>query len=146
MDLRLRALSMPRKPTSRPAPTNLRTPATTFIGRGHDLLALRQLFSEKERFVTVLGAAGLGKTRLAIRFGESALRSYEGGVWFCDLTEVREVDGICTAVAPVLNLPLSARGTVEDAVTRLGKRLASFNRALLILDNFEHLAEHANAT
>ena len=58
-------------------PHNLPAPLTSFIGREADIAALRQLLAE-HRLVTLTGAGGVGKTRLAIQVGEEALADFAG--------------------------------------------------------------------
>jgi len=49
------------------------------------------------RLVSVLGVGGTGKTRFALRFGWTWLGDFPGGVWFCDLSQARSIDGIVSA-------------------------------------------------
>ncbi len=85
---------------------------------------------------------GSGKTRLATRFGWTWLGDYPGGVWFCDLSQARSLDGIASAVAHGLDVPLDK----GDPVARLGAAIAGRGRCLVILDNFEQVARHAEET
>lgn len=98
--------------------------------------------STGRRLLTLRGPGGMGKTRLARRYGWRSLPRWSGGVWFADLTEARSVDGIAAAVAAGLEVPLMP----GDAVAQLGHALDARGRALVILDNFEHVAAHAEAT
>ena len=113
-----------------------------FIGRQADLLALARRLDADARLVSILGIGGTGKTRLVTRYGWSWLGDYPGGVWFCDLSEAREVDGIIHAVARALDVPLGK----EDPVTQLGHAIAARGRCLLLFDNFEQVARHAAET
>lgn len=132
-------------------PTNLAPQATSFIGRVAELADLHQLFRHGSRLITLLGPGGTGKTRLSLQFA-SQLVSYfgpnaspeirRGGTWFCDLTEARDIDGICQAVARALGVPLSP----TDPVTQLGHSIAARGEAMLVLDNFEQVVGHASAT
>jgi len=63
-------------------------------------------------------------------------------VWFCDLAQARSVDGIASAVALGLDVPLDK----DDPVARLGTAIAGRGLCLVILDNFEQVARHAEAT
>lgn len=114
----------------------LPTPATPFIGRRRALRSLAELFDRGERLVTIVGAGGIGKTRLAVEHGR---RRAERGdtVRFIDLTEQHDAEGLATAVARTLQ----ARGTTGDDVVTALKRL---RRGLLILDNFEQVASFAS--
>ena len=73
------------------------------------------------------------------RFGWSWLGDFPGGVWFCDLAQARSVDGIVNAVAQGLDVPLGS----DDPVVQLGHAIAGRGRCLVILDNFEQVARHA---
>lgn len=113
-----------------------------FVGRRSSLRALAQRFDEGARLVSLLGIGGGGKTRLATRFGWSWLGAFPGGVWFCDLSPARSIEGLASAVAQGLELPLGQ----EDPVVQIGQALAGRGRCLLILDTFEHLARWAEPT
>lgn len=113
-----------------------------FIGRGPELAALSERFQGGTRLVTLLGPGGIGKTRLAARYGRTCLPSWPGGVWFVDLTEARTRDGIAAAVGETLAVPLSG----GDVVEQLGDAIAHRGPCLLILDNFEQVAEQASST
>jgi predicted ATPase/class 3 adenylate cyclase/Tfp pilus assembly protein PilF len=113
-----------------------------FVGRQDALQALADRFDAGARLVSVLGMGGTGKTRLANRFAWTRLGDYPGGVWFCDLSQARHAAGIHLAVAQGLELTL-VRG---DPVAQLAHALAGRQRCLVILDNFEQVAAHAEAT
>jgi predicted ATPase/class 3 adenylate cyclase len=113
-----------------------------FVGRRATLLDLARRFDNGARLVSLLGIGGGGKTRLATRFGWVWMGDYPGGVWFCDLAPARTVEGLTSAVAQGLQLPLG----VEDPVERIGRAIAGRGVCLVILDNFEQLARHAEAT
>ena len=84
----------------------------------------------------------MGKTRLAQRFGWRRSDHGPGGVWFCDLTEVRNVHAMASAVARALGVPLGR----TDPVEQLGHAIAGRAPCLLILDNFEQLVAYAGET
>jgi predicted ATPase/class 3 adenylate cyclase len=113
-----------------------------FVGRADSLAELARRMEAGARLVSVLGMGGSGKTRLAMRFGWSWLGDYPGGVWFCDLSQARDLGGIVLAVAAALDVPLSE----DDPVIQLGDAIAGRGRCLLILDNFEQVSRHAEET
>ena len=113
-----------------------------FVGRNDALRGLAERFESGARLVSVLGMGGSGKTRLATRFGRFWLGDYPGGVWFCDLAPVRTLSGVMHAVAKGLDVPLGN----EDPVTQLGHAIAGRGHCLVILDNFEQVARHAEET
>jgi predicted ATPase len=92
--------------------------------------------------VTRSGLGGIGKTRLALRFAWVWRGDYPGGTWFCDLASARSVDGIVHAVARGLNVPLGR----ADPVQQLGAAISGRGECLVVLDNFEQVAAHAEAT
>jgi predicted ATPase/class 3 adenylate cyclase len=113
-----------------------------FVGRSEGLADLEQRFASGARLVSILGIGGSGKTRLVTRFGWTALRNFAGGVWFCDLTSARGVDGILHAVAQGLDVPLGK----DDPLAQLGFAIAARGNCLVILDNFEQVARYAEPT
>ncbi|HVN34422.1 MAG TPA: adenylate/guanylate cyclase domain-containing protein [Casimicrobiaceae bacterium] len=113
-----------------------------FVGRTDSLAELAKRVRGDARLVSVLGIGGTGKTRLVTRFGWSALDSFPGGVWFCDLSEARTLDGVLHAVAQGLGVPLGS----DEPVTRIGNAIAGRRQCLVILDNFEQVARHAEET
>ena len=113
-----------------------------FVGRREPLTELARRLDAGARLISVLGLGGTGKTRLVTRFGWRSLGDFPGGVWFCELSEARNVDGIVHAVAEGLEVPLGQ----DDPVTQLGRVIAGRGRCLVILDNFEQVARHAQET
>jgi len=114
----------------------------TFVGRREPLSELARRLEGGAHLISVLGLGGTGKTRLVTRFGWSSVASFPGGVWFCDLSEARSLDGIVYAVAQGLDVPLSE----DDPVIQLGRAIAGRGTCLVILDNFEQVARHAEET
>ncbi len=113
-----------------------------FVGRRESLAELARRLDGGARLVSVLGLGGTGKTRLVTRFGWNSLGDFPGGVWFCDLSEARSLDGVLQAVAQGLNVPLGK----DDPVTQLGNAIAGHGKCLVILDNFEQVVIHAEET
>jgi predicted ATPase/class 3 adenylate cyclase/Tfp pilus assembly protein PilF len=113
-----------------------------FVGRREPLAELARRLDAGARIVSVLGLGGTGKTRLATRFGWGALGGFPGGVWFCDLSQARNLDGVVQAVSQGLDVPLGK----DDPVTQLGQAIAGRGHCLVILDNFEQVAREAEET
>jgi predicted ATPase/class 3 adenylate cyclase/Tfp pilus assembly protein PilF len=121
---------------------NLPAERDAFVGRGSHLNDLARRYDQGARLVSLLGIGGCGKTRLATRYGWTWMGDYPGGVWFCDLAPARTLEGLYSAVAQGLEVPLGQ----DDPVVQLGHAIAGRGRCLLILDNFEQLSRHAEAT
>lgn len=117
----------------------LRLPAEldTFVGRTTELRQLATaLASGAGSVVTLMGPAGVGKTRLASHYARVWRGDHPGGVYFCDLTSARDLVGVVRAVALALDVPLSG-----DPVVQLGRAIRARGSTLLILDNCEHVVE-----
>lgn len=112
-----------------------------FLGREIECRDLEQLLAGA-RLVTLVGAGGMGKTRLAIHAAARILRAWPGGVWFCDLTEARSAEGVTAAVADAFGVQFGP----GDLVAQLGHAIATRGRCLVILDNFEQVVGHARST
>jgi predicted ATPase/DNA-binding SARP family transcriptional activator len=125
---------------------NLPIQTTPFIGRETELANLRQLLMDQDvRLVTVIGAGGMGKTRLALEAGGELMDQFPDGVFFVSLARLQSEELIPPSVIQVLGIEF-ARGGPEsgDAQTDLKKTLLRNLRRknlLLILDNFEHLLD-----
>ncbi|WP_224242569.1 ATP-binding protein [Hyalangium gracile] len=117
------------------------------IGREEELETLRLWLAEGARLITIMGPGGMGKTRLVTHFGslEATTRTWEGGVWWCDLTEAETLEDVCHVVGQALGVHLTS-GAGEELVGQLGRALSGRGPALVILDNLEHLLEHVPAT
>jgi len=121
---------------------NLPAERNAFVGRREPLAELARRLDAGARLISVLGLGGTGKTRLVTRFGWRSIGVFPGGVWFCDLSEARGLDGIAHAVARGLDVPLGK----DDPVNQLGHAVARRGKCLMILDNFEQVARHAEET
>ena len=112
----------------------LPAPLTSFVGRERELVDVGRLIG-RARLLTLTGAGGSGKTRLAREAADQARRKYQDGVWLVDLAGVGESLLVADAVAERLGLDFSAAPERGPAlVDQLRQRCL-----LLVLDNCEHL-------
>jgi len=133
--------SRPRRSASRgPRKHNLPRLASPLFGRERDLADVGDLVANTH-VLTVTGAGGVGKTRLAVQIGYQSLDDREDGVWFVDLAAVRDCADVVPAIAGVLNVRERAAEPLLDAVTQALLR----KRVLLIVDNCEHVVSGAAA-
>ena len=121
---------------------NLVPERDAFVGRSAELRLLAQSLDAGARLLTVVGPGGTGKTRFVRRYALAWLGDWPGGVYFCDLSEARSLDGIHFAVAFALGVPLGK----DDPAVQLGHAIAGRGRCLVVLDNFEQVVAHAPAT
>lgn len=121
-------------PSGPPTPHNLPSVVTSFVGREHDLREVTAALDETG-LVTVTGAPGLGKTRLATEVGWNVLERFPGGVWVAELGGARTARDVVATIGAV-----TIAGEQVDSVETLASALRS-RPILLILDNCEHVLE-----
>lgn len=111
---------------------------TSFIGRREEMAELCHLLTDRQnRLLTLTGAGGCGKTRLALRVGEEMMPHYAHGVWLVELASLVDPQLLPKSVAAVFQLRESAeRPLLSSLVEFLLPR-----QLLLILDNCEHLID-----
>jgi len=115
---------------------NLPVEMTSFVGRRNEVIGVRRMLSTN-RLVTLSGAGGVGKTRLAQRVAAEVRRGFPDGVWFVELAELHDPDLVAVTVG-------EAVGIREESLSPDAPSLAAFladQQALLILDNCEHLVD-----
>ncbi len=117
-------------------PTNLPSRSTTFIGRAEELDALDDAI-RRHPLLTLVGPAGVGKTRLALEAALRVRRRYPGGTWLVDFTSVRPAR-VPHAVADALNL---AEQSGEELVVTIASALAHRPPTLVVLDNCDQLVQ-----
>ncbi|MFF4764740.1 BTAD domain-containing putative transcriptional regulator [Streptomyces sp. NPDC001292] len=123
--------------------TNLRAELTTFVGRGADVAAVRELIAE-HRLTTVVGPGGSGKTRLATETARTLLGDLPDGAWLVELAAIGADGDVAQSALAGLGLRDALLGAASNA--ELTDRLIAAIRereTLLILDNCEHVIESA---
>ncbi|MEO8738511.1 MAG: tetratricopeptide repeat protein [Casimicrobiaceae bacterium] len=115
-------------------PNNLPQQVTSFIGRERELAEVKKLLRET-RLLTLVGAGGLGKTRLSLQAAAGALDEFQDGVWFVELAALADEQLVPQAVASVLGVKEEAGRPVAEALIRYVRD----RRLLIVLDNCEHL-------
>ncbi|HUX95773.1 MAG TPA: AAA family ATPase [Bacteroidales bacterium] len=115
---------------------NLPIFTTSFIGREKEMKEVRDLF-QNSRFVTLTGAGGCGKTRLAKEIALSLVEEYRDGVWFTDLAPVADPNLVAKAITTVLKIPENPNRVIADILIENIKDKS----LLILLDNCEHLIE-----
>jgi predicted ATPase/DNA-binding winged helix-turn-helix (wHTH) protein len=115
---------------------NLPHALTSFIGREREIAQLTQLLGGT-RLLTLTGAGGCGKTRLAIQLAKQHAHAYADGAWIAELAALTDAALLPQSVASVLGIKEKVG---ERLIDTLAQSLAP-RSVLLVLDNAEHLIE-----
>ena len=113
---------------------NLPAPRTSFVGRDQEMVEIKRALA-MTRLLTLTGAGGSGKTRLALEVARDLVGAYPDGVWLVELAALTEGELVPQAVAGALRVQ-------EQPGQLLAQTLAEVLRSrkiLLLLDNCEHL-------
>jgi predicted ATPase/class 3 adenylate cyclase/DNA-binding CsgD family transcriptional regulator len=113
---------------------------TSFVGRDAELIQVRELLSAN-RLVTLTGAGGAGKTRLAIELAGQLSGEFGDGVWYVDLAPITDPALMPLTVARALGLPDQPGRSTMDVLTRF----VADRQMLVVLDNCEHLLDASAA-
>ena len=113
---------------------NLPAQLTSFVGRRKEIEEVRRLL-ESTRLVTLTGAGGCGKTRLALQVAGELLEHFRDGVWVVDLAPLSNLDLVQNAVASVLRVQEGSERSLIEVLTEYVRQ----RQLLLVLDNCEHL-------
>jgi predicted ATPase/DNA-binding SARP family transcriptional activator/DNA-binding CsgD family transcriptional regulator len=117
---------------------NLPASLTSFVGREQELLEVKRELA-MSRLLTLRGAGGSGKTRLALEVAGDLVGAYPGGAWFVELAPLVEGGLVQQAVAAALSVKERADRPLSDTLVDALRN----EQMLLVLDNCEHLAEAA---
>jgi predicted ATPase len=139
------SMATPDHPLAAPRLSNLPASLTRFVGREREKVEVRRLLGTT-RLLTLTGAGGCGKTRLAIEVGASLVpetdqgrdgpATFPDGVWLVELAPVAEAAQVAEATMAVLGLQATSRTALAVLADHLRDR-----RLLLLLDNCEHLIQ-----
>ena len=133
-----RAVSSQGEETPDATKHNLPAPRDSFVGREREMLELKRALSVT-RLLTLTGAGGSGKTRLALEVARDLTGAYPDGVWLVELAPLTEGELVPQQVASVMGVHEQPnRSLTETLVDALRNK-----RMLLILDNCEHLVDDA---
>ncbi len=117
-------------------PNNLPALLSPFLGRERELDEVRTLVRES-RLVTLTGAGGAGKTRLAVQTAAEVLDGAGDGVWLVELAPLTDESQVVPAIAAAYGL----QDALDDDPLETLLRSLSAQRSLLVLDNCEHLVD-----
>lgn len=121
--------------------SHLPVSSTSFVGRSHELAEIGALLADPGcRLLTLHGAGGIGKTRLALQAAADFASHFSDGVYFVGLASVGSVDLLPAAFISALQLTPFGSNDLRLHVLRY----LSQKQMLLVVDNFEHLLEGVN--
>jgi DNA-binding winged helix-turn-helix (wHTH) protein len=132
------AAAVPDVPRETPARTNLPHAVEALFGRTEELEQLGQLLAA-HRLLTIVGAGGIGKTRVAQALAHGQTVHFPQGVWWVDLAALASADEVAPAIAAAARVELGP----GDAARQLARALES-RTTLIVLDNCEHLVEEVS--
>ncbi|HEV8670863.1 MAG TPA: adenylate/guanylate cyclase domain-containing protein [Candidatus Limnocylindria bacterium] len=112
--------------------TNLPRPASSFVGREREVALIVSLVRDGARLVTLSGPGGTGKTRLAIEAGSELVGEFKAGVFWVDLSPIRDPALLIETISQVL-------GAKDGLVAHVAER-----EMLLLLDNLEQVVDAAS--
>jgi predicted ATPase/class 3 adenylate cyclase len=117
-------------------PNNLPTQASTFVGRETELQEIRnRIERESVRLLTLTGPGGTGKTRLALRVAADLIDRFDHGVFFIDLSALRDTQAVLASIARTIGVT----ETPDQPLLAELERELEHERVLLVLDNFEQV-------
>jgi predicted ATPase len=117
-------------------PHNLPLQLTSFVGREAEIEQVRELLAG-HRIVTLTGAGGQGKTRLALQLAAQVSKAFPGGVWFVELARLGDPMRVPQTVASALGLrEVPGRDVADTLMQHLDSQAV-----LIALDNCEHLID-----
>ena len=113
---------------------NFPVQVTSFRGRERDVEEVRSLL-QRTSLLTLVGAGGIGKTRLALQVGAELIERYPDGVWFVELASLSDPELVPNVAAQVLEVTVPPNRQPIEAIVGVLRA----KKMLVILDNCEHL-------
>jgi predicted ATPase/DNA-binding SARP family transcriptional activator/DNA-binding CsgD family transcriptional regulator len=126
----------PSSPAGAARRHNLPLVRTSFIGRERECLEVKRLLA-MTRLLTLTGTGGCGKTRLALEVARELVGAYPDGVWLVELASLSEAELVPQTVAQVLGVREQPGRPLLETL----KDTLRSSKALLVMDNCEHLVE-----
>ena len=122
-------------------PNNLPIQLSEFLGRDAELNEIHRLLADPGlRLLTLAGPGGIGKTRLALQAAADLIDRFDGGLYFVDLSPVRQAEAAFDSIVRAVGLTGAGQGQPLDV---LREALAT-REVLLLLDNFEQVMDAAD--
>ncbi len=115
---------------------NLPASRTSFVGREHEMVEIKRHLA-MTRLLTLTGAGGSGKTRLALEVARDLIGAYPDGVWLAELSSLSQGDFVAQSVAEAVRVPGQPSRPITDTLVDALRA----KKMLLILDNCEHLLD-----
>jgi predicted ATPase/DNA-binding CsgD family transcriptional regulator/Tfp pilus assembly protein PilF len=135
--------SVPAQPTVTPTEEpsdagkhNLPAGRTSFVGREHEMIEIKRHLA-MTRLLTLTGAGGSGKTRLALEVARDLIGVYPDGVWLAELASLSQGEFVAQSVAEAVGVP----GQPDRPLTDTLVDALRAKKMLLVLDNCEHLID-----
>jgi predicted ATPase len=133
----VRPLSATARQLATEPSSNLPVPLTRVIGRDEVISRISSQLTH-HRLISLVGTGGIGKTSVAVATAERLANNYEQGVWFVDLTAIRNPGLLPGAISSSVGLDIPAEDAPDELLSFLSDK-----RMLILLDNCEHLIEGA---
>lgn len=115
---------------------NIPSPSTSFVGREQEVTTVANLLRRADvRLVTLMGTAGVGKTRLALQVADQLRSLFTDGIYFVPLDQLTSAEAVLPTLAQMLNIQEEKDTPLLEQV----KAVLRHQSLLLILDNFEQV-------